>query len=113
MTRRTIRVNKSTEKNPLDKAGSIGVRYPKREAVMRQGNIALSKANESEGTYINDDAWEEIATIAQYLCRIYPDPDYYDLFNWMRTQLYGGQEYSTNFISTIDAQVEKELGPWS
>lgn len=101
------------EKNPLDKQTCKGVRYPKREVETRQGIPALSKPNGSEGTYINDDVWEEIATIAQYVCHIYPDPDYYDLFNWMRTQLYGGQEYSANFLTAIDEQIEKELGPWS
>lgn len=112
MTRRTIRDNKTIEKNPLDNAGSKGVRYQGGEVDTRQGIPALSTDNQEEGIHINDDAWEEIAAVGTYLCRIYPDPDIYDLFNWIRTELHGGQEYSENFLASIDAQIEKEFGPW-
>jgi hypothetical protein len=113
VTRRTIQDNKSTEKNPLDNASTKAVEYPVGVSVTRQGSPALSDNNRTEGIHINDDVWEEFTAVGTYLCRIYPDPDLYDLFNWIRTELYKGQAYSTNFISSIDREIEKELGPWS
>lgn len=118
MTRRKNLGLYTNEKNPLDIASNNDLVYS-REPSHPSKRSALSGNATSEGNItINEDTWETIVLpVAQYLVRNpggnYPDPDYYDLFDWIRINIYGGQEYGKGILAKVDAEIEKELGPWT
>jgi hypothetical protein len=47
------------------------------------------------------------------LSNIKKDADIYDVFNWLREMQPGSGPYSDSFISKIDREIERELGPWT
>lgn len=65
--------------------------------------------NEDGGIKIPDDVWSEWITVAQYLCHVFPDPDIYDLFIWIREELNGCQPLSDAQIERADYEIEREL----
>lgn len=107
MTRRSKSWNHNQEKNLVDNQTTKPVSYP-------QGSDKPDKAHqtESEGIKINEDVWVEMITVGKLLCLIQDDPDIYDLFDWMRINIYSGQPYGDGLLARVDAEILKELGPW-
>ena len=69
--------------------------------------------NRKEGIIINEDVWSEMITVGKFLCLIQEDPDIYDLFDWIRINLCSGQPYGEGLLARVDAEILRELGPWS
>lgn len=114
MTRQRVNLRCIPEKKLLDKGLINKVELPEGLADMRQGGDALSSIDNSEGIKINDDIWaEEFIAVGMYLCRMQDDPDLYDLFMWIREELHGGQPFGPSMVARVDAEIEKELGPWT
>lgn len=65
--------------------------------------------NANGGIKISDDVWSEWIAVAQYLCRVFPDPDVYDLFMWIREELNSCQPLSDSYIERADQEIEREL----
>lgn len=95
------------EKNQVDNRGSKGVRYPSGSSVPDKAN-----AEGQEGIKINDGVWDEMITVGKFLCLVQEDPTVYDLFDWMRINIYGGQPYGDGLLARVDSEIAKELGPW-
>lgn len=108
VTRRSKSWDHNKEKNQVDNPLDMSVDYT-------QGSSGPDKAlsrDSLEGITINEDVWEEMITVGKLLCLREEDPDVYDLFNWMRINLYGGQHYGDGLLARVDSEITKELGPW-
>lgn len=114
MTRRKDSYGYLTKKNDVDIAETSGVVFGQ-QLSHRSQEPALSPSRQGDegATKICDDAWEEMSLVAQFLFRKFPDADFYDLFNWMRMEMYGGLEYSEGLLTRVDREVATELGPWT
>ena len=114
MTRRKDSYGYLTEKNGVDIRQSKGLVFGQESSSRSQEPaLSLSRQGDERGTKICDDAWEEMCLVAQFLFRKFPDSDFYDLFNWIRMELYGGQEYSDGLLARVDREITTELGPWT
>lgn len=105
MTRRSKSWRPNEEKNSVDIPSTKGVAY--------QQGVDGVRDKAQEGIKIDDDVWSEMITIAKFLCLVQDDPDCYDLFDWMRINIYGGQPYGDSLLARVDSEITKELGPWS
>lgn len=105
MTRRSKSWRPNDEKNPVDIGDAKGVGY-------RQG-FDGSGDKAQEGIKIDADVWSEMVTVGKFLCLTNDDPDLYDLFDWMRINIFSGQPYSEGLLARVDSEITKELGPWS
>lgn len=62
---------------------------------------------------ICEEFWDEFIRWAVPFAKVKPDADIYDVFMWIREQQQGSSPYSENFVKKIDAEIERELGPWT
>jgi len=74
---------------------------------------ALADNSSMEGIKIDADVWGEFITVGKLLCLRMEDPDLYDLFDWMRINIFSGQPYGDGLLARVDAEILKELGPWT
>ncbi len=112
MTRQRVNLTNITEKNGLDKGLDKEVELLRGVGQMRQGVTALSP--DPEGTTINDDIWiDEFIPVGKYLYHRNEEADIYDLFIFIRQELHGGQPFGQGLLTRVDAEIEKELGPWT
>jgi len=57
--------------------------------------------------------WDEFIRWAVPFAKVKPDADIYDVFAWIREHQQGASPYSESFLAKIDAEIERELGPWT
>lgn len=108
MTRRSKSCVNPNNKNPVDNRGG--------NRIDLDGGAISDKAeghNRKDGIKINPDVWTEMVTVGKFLCLTQDDPDLYDLFDWIRINLCSGQPYGEGLLGRVDAEIVKELGPWT
>lgn len=109
MTRRSKSWTHPNKKNLVDNGG--GNRIDLEQG--REGDKASAVHNSEGGIKINPDVWDEMVTVGRFLCLVQEDPDLYDLFDWMRINVFSGQPYGDGLLTRVDSEIAKELGPWS
>lgn len=78
----------------------------------KEGPVSMRDKASEGGITINKDVWAEMVTVGQLLCHIRPDPDIYDLFEFIRIELQGNQPFGAGLLERVDREIVKELGPW-
>lgn len=61
---------------------------------------------------IGEEFWDEFLLTAKLLYLMNREATVYDVFEFIRSHQQGASPFSENFLKRIDAEIEKEEGPF-
>lgn len=108
VTRRSKSWQQPNKKNLVDNGDDNSI-----DLIRGEVHDKAAAHNSEGGITINPDVWDEMCTVGRFLCLVQDDPDFYDFFDWMRINMFGGQPYGDGLLARVDAEIAKELGPWN
>lgn len=85
----------------------LDINRTRRQTKPKRWGATTKELNERK-TVLHDAFWEDFTLLARVCVLHDPEATIYDVFDTMRTKIYGGWEFSDEFAAKIDAQIEEE-----